>query len=438
MNWIKEIQAQVKRTKLKGLPAEGSATASQIEWFQKWIIENNPEWILEIGFNAGISAEGMLRTNDSCKLISFDLNKYEYTAPRYRQLKKTYGERFYFIQGDSKETVPIHARKSYDLIFIDGDHSAAGCYADIVNCFWKANPVKTTVVIDNYDDRIRYGRQVIAATKRAIAEGYLNEGRVIEGQGLDSHHRWYVTTYTNDNRLKNHIQRDEKATFTEICRRIKSEEHFSFARYGDGEFNAILGTIGANCDGHEYFPGMAVRLMEIFASNPEYEVGLHLSGVLERKTMELLHEHGLTKRKYWSNSVFHVAQRDGRLDPFFKAVGRKKTLIVGPPHIENRKILEHAKTLIVPPMNVWLDYDMIRAELDELVLSGYITLFCTGMTAPIFIDELFREYGNKATLIDFGSTLDPYCGVVSRSWQRKKLKYVKKKKKITEEKEARN
>jgi hypothetical protein len=38
------------------------------------------------------------------------------------------------------------------------------------------------------------------------------------------------------------------------------DEYFSFARYGDGEWSAILGKPGGNCDGHEYFPELRERL----------------------------------------------------------------------------------------------------------------------------------------------------------------------------------
>jgi hypothetical protein len=49
-----------------------------------------------------------------------------------------------FLDGDSKETVPT-LREEFDLVLVDGDHSAAGALADLENC-WPLVEIKGQLV----------------------------------------------------------------------------------------------------------------------------------------------------------------------------------------------------------------------------------------------------------------------------------------------------
>ena len=89
--------------------------------------------ILEIGFNSGYSALLMLMNSDeSVKLTCVDINCHLYTVPCYNVLKNIYGDRISLITGSSIDVLPTLI-KEYDLIHIDGCHSANIAEKDIQN-----------------------------------------------------------------------------------------------------------------------------------------------------------------------------------------------------------------------------------------------------------------------------------------------------------------
>jgi predicted O-methyltransferase YrrM len=107
--------------------------------------------ILEIGFNAGHSADTFLISNSNCNLVSFDIGEHSYVKIAKEYIDKTYSNRHTLILGDSTKTIPKYETDiKFDLIFIDGGHSYEVAHADLMNC--KRFAHKDTIVI--MDDTI--------------------------------------------------------------------------------------------------------------------------------------------------------------------------------------------------------------------------------------------------------------------------------------------
>jgi predicted O-methyltransferase YrrM len=104
---------------------------------------------MEIGFNAGHSADVFLGNNKSLTLTSFDLGGHEYVLPAKEYIDTTYPGRHTLILGDSTVTVPKYINdnpgKVFDVIFIDGGHEYNIANTDLDNCMKLAH--KDTVVI---------------------------------------------------------------------------------------------------------------------------------------------------------------------------------------------------------------------------------------------------------------------------------------------------
>lgn len=119
------------------------------------ILTNKPNInVMEIGFNAGHSAEIFLENNKELTLTSFDLGEHGYVKTAKEYIDATYPNRHNLILGDSRITIPNYLENNkdskFDIIFIDGGHTYEIAKADMENCFHLAH--KDTIVI--LDDTI--------------------------------------------------------------------------------------------------------------------------------------------------------------------------------------------------------------------------------------------------------------------------------------------
>ena len=107
--------------------------------------------IMEIGFNAGHSAETFLQ-NTTGHVTSFDLGEHPYVHTAKEYIDSMYPGRHTLILGDSRVTVPeygvVGASPYFDLLFIDGGHDYDIAQEDIKNCI----PLDTPEAIFIMDD----------------------------------------------------------------------------------------------------------------------------------------------------------------------------------------------------------------------------------------------------------------------------------------------
>lgn len=213
-------------------------------------------------------------------------------------------------------------------------------------------------------------------------------------------------------------------TFEEHLNKIKKFKRYTFSRWGDGEWLCIIGKNGSNCDGHFYFPEMGKALREVLASKPNYIIGLQ--GLAKRHMPEIIEEYTAKYNLEWVNSdIFHNANASGRIKALFKALENREVLLVGGNHL--KEFNKDWKFIEVPRVNCWNAYDKTKEKLSnyfDRVESGQkpVVLFCASMMSNVLIDDfhnLASNYQIDATLIDFGSVLDPYVGVKSRTYHRK-------------------
>jgi len=128
--------------------------------------------VMEIGFNAGHSAELFLKNNPELTLTSFDIGDHNYVLTGKQYIDKTFPGRHTLIIGDSTMSVPKfikdHPEIKFDLLFIDGCHEYEIAKADLENCRHLAHKDSIVVMDDTIFSDIGYGQWNIGPTKAVI------------------------------------------------------------------------------------------------------------------------------------------------------------------------------------------------------------------------------------------------------------------------------
>ena len=151
-------------------------------------ITNQPNIrVMEIGFNAGHSAEVFLKNNSTLTLTSFDIGIHEYVNAAKGYIDTVYPGRHTLILGDSQQTVPAYLENNkdakFDVIFIDGDHTYEVAKADMENCFHLAHK-DTIVLLDDTMFTPSWEQSWNIGPTRIWME-YLNQSKIVEFQRRD-------------------------------------------------------------------------------------------------------------------------------------------------------------------------------------------------------------------------------------------------------------
>ncbi len=239
----------------------------------------------------------------------------------------------------------------------------------------------------------------------------------------------------------------QNLTLSNLIAHIKNNEPFSYSRWGDGEWQCLLGSNRQwNTDGHRYFPALQKRLREVVLSRPKYYMGLQQMGmdVLGTKIYEFVKDLNIT----WVNSdIIHSANINGTwnvvgknirkeleakyshmkfkkgisLNQLFHAVKNKNNVLIGNRWLRHFKEFKH-QYISVPHVNCWLDRPRIFKLACEIADTRKHLIFhiCASLMTEVLIDELYNKFGHKHTFIDIGSAYDPY--VIGENGKRRQIR----------------
>lgn len=203
---------------------------------------------------------------------------------------------------------------------------------------------------------------------------------------------------------------------------IERKNPFAFVRYGDGEFNCVLGADGENCDHHLYYPdlGVALRATLTQPHSPPY---FYAMGPKASRSLRIgVHvERWLTQNApnvEWRNSeTFLNAALSGDLYPLIHALNERRLMIVGGSHLRDLPVLQPLTHVKTPLVNAWLSHEQIHMAILAHAPKVDTILFCAGMTAKVLMWQLYPQLKDHI-LLDLGSLFDVYCGVDSRKYAR--------------------
>jgi predicted O-methyltransferase YrrM len=143
--------------------------------------------IMEIGFNAGHSAEIFLQNNKTLTLTSFDLGGHDYVTTAKEYIDSTYPNRHTLILGDSRQTIPEYIENNkdtkFDFIFVDGGHIYEIAKSDVDNCFHLSHD-DTIVAVDDVVFTREWEQEYTIGPTRTWIE-YLRQHKINEINGKE-------------------------------------------------------------------------------------------------------------------------------------------------------------------------------------------------------------------------------------------------------------
>lgn len=210
-------------------------------------------------------------------------------------------------------------------------------------------------------------------------------------------------------------------TFTQ---HMEDQTPIAFSRWGDGEWRIILNSTPENPLFN--WPIQRQQLQEILQSNPDYPLGMQPLAMKMMETEITIFLNG-THINWVGSEIFHRSAQQNDWS-FLKAFQlHPQNLLVGPAYL--RQIWPNLIETIPYEKGVWKFVwdetdELTQAVLDYVEDKEFVTVgFCASLASNIIIDRMHREIP-RHSYIDFGSVLDPLCGVLSRSYM-KNPKYQK-------------
>jgi len=238
----------------------------------------------------------------------------------------------------------------------------------------------------------------------------------------------------------------QRLTLHDLIKHINNNEQFSYSRWGDGEWQCLLGSHRKwNCDGARYYPSLQKRLREIVLGEPKYYMGLQQLGMdtLGGRIRDFVKDLDIT----WVNSdIIHSASLNGTwnvskpqerkeiedkwphmrfeqgisLQQLFEAVKYKHNVIVGNRWIKEFKEFDF-DFISIPHVDCFLDYPRIIKDMREMADGTWNLVFhiCGSLMTEVLIDDM-QKYSHRHTFIDIGSAYDPY--VLGENGKRRQIR----------------
>ena len=207
--------------------------------------------------------------------------------------------------------------------------------------------------------------------------------------------------------------------YTSLLWKLDECVPFTLARYGDGEWAAIFGERGVNCDGHPYYAAMGAALIDALNA-PEYLLGVQWLNMKANgsRVAKWLSQRQL--RMPWVNGeVFHGASKARQLHRLVECLIRRRVIVVAKDGLD--KLPFPHVFIQVPATDVWAEVESIGEQVLNFVNRGDyhpVVLYSASMAAEVIIDRVFNESDNPVTQIDMGSVWDPYLGIQTRRYHK--------------------
>lgn len=216
-----------------------------------------------------------------------------------------------------------------------------------------------------------------------------------------------------------------RGSFEFSVQRLRERVPFALTRWGDGEWSALLGLPGENCDGHLYSKRLRLDLRAVLLARPPYELAMQQLA-LRRFGPQItawLTERGLAFD--WVNAeTFARHSAAGELQPLVDALATRAVILVGPAHLAGiSRLFPIVQHIVVPARNCHTEVRRVTRDCARALtaVQEAVLAVSASMSANVIIHRLYVGGFAHQTLVDFGSLWEPYVGYATRSYHRRVL-----------------
>jgi len=214
---------------------------------------------------------------------------------------------------------------------------------------------------------------------------------------------------------------------------INAGQPFTFIRYGDGEWSAILGDRARTSSGSqalrvpELKDAMSQSIKRAWQADNYFPALRPTSFNKSPAIANWLRANTPAWVKWHKCTVFYLASRKGRLHPFIEALRNLKMpiVVVGPQRLRalNDRAFPIAHFIEIPGKDCWIEK---RKILDRCVAIKEPALFTftAGPAAKPMAWKLFNHVGKHSFILDVGSLLDIYVGSHTRRYHHSMTKAI--------------
>lgn len=206
-------------------------------------------------------------------------------------------------------------------------------------------------------------------------------------------------------------------TIDEVSGWVRSGQPFAVARYGNGEWDLILGRGRHTGSRSQVFThDLRQAMRETVIDHHGKKMAMQSRRYLSKLRLLAPAERWLAKNgieiEWESGDVLHWASLRGEMAGFVDALAGVRPLFVGPEHL--KRIPIDGDVLTIPARNCWREVDRIEKDIRAQGMNRTVCI-SAGPTAKVLIHRLRNE---PMQLIDCGSLWDVYCGVPSRKYHK--------------------
>lgn len=219
--------------------------------------------------------------------------------------------------------------------------------------------------------------------------------------------------------------------------RLQELETFSkqrplhLVKFNDGEWHAMTGRKGTNCDNHRYFPSLKNKLIASYAYLKDK---VHISDYITNhcphsEHRKLARQLGYPTNTFTNYLILHDKGFPPEIEAFYRSIREDNSykVFIGPERLKPETFLHTQQRIDVPQLDAYQKLGNILQKLDPK--PNHMYLLCCGFISCIIAERIHRLCP-QASIVDIGSGLDPlligctrksqesqqYCRDIYKDW----------------------